>query len=53
MSKLEKKNEYLKELEGFIKNALVGEILFEKKPNGDIFISKRETRLIKKGKESL
>ena len=47
MSKLEKKNEYLKELEGFIENSIVGEIIFEKKPNGDILISKRETRLIK------
>lgn len=39
--------EYVKELEFFITNSPVGEIIFEKKPNGDILISKRETKLIK------
>ena len=39
--------EYLKELESFIIKPSVGEINFEKKPNGDILISKRETKLIK------
>ncbi len=39
--------EYLKELESFIAKSSVGEIIFEKKPNGDILISKRETKLIK------
>ncbi len=39
--------EYLIELESFITKSSAGEIVFEKKPNGDILISKRETKLIK------
>lgn len=42
--------EYIKELEKFLEDSDAGEIIFEKKPNGDVKISKKETKLIKKSK---
>ena len=44
---MKESKEYMRELESFIEKSSAGEIIFEKKPNGDILISKRETRLIK------
>jgi hypothetical protein len=37
-----------KELEKFMLDVGVGQIIFEKKPNGDLIICKQETELLKK-----